>query len=166
MPHPLPLPPGFAPSADPQTSAAIAGMLSTSSGSASNAAEHSQGLAELLRAQAVRHSRALHSSSPLPLLHAVQTADIAYHTRSVGTQAAPVGRKQRELYVGNLPVGMVTPQTLKDLFTAPLRTMPTFDESLGPPVNNCDLSAGGSYALSASRHAGFHLFVFVVLCRW
>ncbi|KAL1502977.1 hypothetical protein AB1Y20_011048 [Prymnesium parvum] len=115
MPHPLPLPPGFAPSTDPSTTAAIAGMLATNSPAATTP-DPSQGLAELLRAQ-----------------------------------AAPVGRKQRELYVGNLPVGMVTPQTLKDLFTAPLRTMPGFDESLGPPVTNCDLSADGKFAFVEFR---------------
>eukprot|EP00966_Prymnesium_polylepis_P016902 390035-Prymnesium_polylepis.1 len=46
---------------------------------------------------------------------------------------------------------MVTPQTLKDLFTAPLRTMPGFDESLGPPVSNADLAADGKFAFVEFR---------------
>lgn len=55
--------------------------------------------------------------------------------------APPVGRKQRELYVGNLPVGAVTAADLRELFSAPLRTMAGFDESIGPPVLNVDVAS-------------------------
>ena len=50
---------------------------------------------------------------------------------AAGGANSQAGRKQRELYVGNLPVGMVTNATLKELFITPLRTMPNFDESRG-----------------------------------
>jgi len=69
----------------------------------------------------------------------------------LSAQAPTAGRKQRELYVGNLPVGLVTAQTLKDLFSAPLRTMPGFDESLGPPVANCDLNPDGKFGFVEFR---------------
>ena len=40
---------------------------------------------------------------------------------SVGKQA---NKKQRELYVGNLTLGVVTAPMLKELFTVPMRTLP------------------------------------------
>ena len=38
-----------------------------------------------------------------------------------GSAASQANKKQRELYVGNLPVGMVTPSALRDLFSQPRR---------------------------------------------
>jgi len=68
-----------------------------------------------------------------------------------GAAAKLDNKKQRELYVGNLPVGMITPQALKDLFTAPLRTLPNHDESQGPPVLNVDLASDGKFAFVEFR---------------
>eukprot|EP01066_Platyproteum_vivax_P001574 Platyproteum_vivax@DN1201_c0_g1_i1.p1 len=55
-------------------------------------------------------------------------------------------KKQREVYVGNLPIGMVSPQMLKELFTKPMTILPEFDPILGPPVLNVDLGIEGRYA--------------------
>ena len=65
--------------------------------------------------------------------------------------ASQANRKQRELYVGNLPVGMVTTSALKELFSLPLTQMPGFSEEMGPPVNNVDLSADGKFAFVEFR---------------
>ena len=65
--------------------------------------------------------------------------------------ASQANRKQRELYVGNLPVGMVTTSALKELFSLPLTQMPGFSEEMGPPVNNVDLSADGKIAFVEFR---------------
>jgi len=67
--------------------------------------------------------------------------------------AAPnaANKKQRELYIGNLPVGMVSAQQLKELFRAPLLTMPNMDESTGPLVSNVDLSTDGKFAFVEFR---------------
>jgi len=94
---------------------------------------------------------------PLPLegVMPAATAAAAQVAQSVpglvagGTPA--VGRKQRELYVGNLPVGMITAAALKELFSQPLRTMPGYDESTGPPCLNIDLSADGKFAFVEFR---------------
>ena len=48
-----------------------------------------------------------------------------------GAAMGQANKKQRELYVGNLPVGMVTPSALRDLFSQPLKTMPNFSEAAG-----------------------------------
>jgi len=77
-------------------------------------------------------------------------------TNPLGLGAAPpqpqqANRKQRELYIGNLPVGMVSAQQLKELFRAPLLTMPNMDESQGQVVNNVDLSTDGKFAFVEFR---------------
>ena len=65
----------------------------------------------------------------------------------------PSGRKQRELYVGNLPVGMVTPQQLKELFRAPLLTMPNIPDeaTAGVLVPACDIASDGKFAFVEFR---------------
>jgi len=69
-----------------------------------------------------------------------------------GVSAAnQANRKQRELYIGNLPVGMVSAQQLKELFRAPLLTMPNMEESTGPVVANVDLSTDGKFAFVEFR---------------
>jgi hypothetical protein len=64
-----------------------------------------------------------------------------------------LNRKQRELYVGNLPMGMVTAAQLKELFRAPLLTMPNIppEGEAGPLVNNADLSSDGKFAFVEFR---------------
>uniref|UniRef100_A0A6U5J7E4 RRM domain-containing protein n=1 Tax=Calcidiscus leptoporus TaxID=127549 RepID=A0A6U5J7E4_9EUKA len=63
--------------------------------------------------------------------------------------AAQVNRKQRELYVGNLPVGVVNASSLKELFMQPLSTMPGTEP--GPAVLNIDLAADGKFAFVEFR---------------
>ena len=70
---------------------------------------------------------------------------------------AGANRKQRELYVGNLPVGMVTPAQLRELFRAPLLTMPNMGEADGPLVNNVDLAVDGKFAFVEFRDEVRHL---------
>jgi len=60
-------------------------------------------------------------------------------------------RKQRELYVGNLPAGAVTDTDVRELFSAPLRTMRGFDESIGPPVLNVNMNSDGKFAFVEFR---------------
>ena len=77
--------------------------------------------------------------------------------------AAPIGsataahqqlaRKQRELYVGNLAVGLVTAQMLKDLFSAPLNTLESQSGAVvAPPVADTRLDSSGKFAF-VDEHA-------------
>lgn len=68
-----------------------------------------------------------------------------------GSAASQANKKQRELYVGNLPVGMVTPSALRDLFSQPLKTMPNFNEAAGQPVLNVDIAPDGKFAFVEFR---------------
>jgi len=67
------------------------------------------------------------------------------------TAAAQVNRKQRELYVGNLPVGVVTAGSLKELFMQPLSTMPGADSAAGQAVLNVDLAPDGKFGFVEFR---------------
>lgn len=66
---------------------------------------------------------------------------------SVGQQA---NKKQRELYVGNLTLGVVTAPMLKELFTVPMRTLPGNDEG-SPPVLNVEVAPNGQFAFVEFR---------------
>ncbi|KAF4678116.1 hypothetical protein FOL47_005395 [Perkinsus chesapeaki] len=55
-------------------------------------------------------------------------------------------RKQRELYVGNLAVGVVTPQVLHELFEPACKVLPDYDPTLGPPVLQADIRGDGRFA--------------------
>ena len=59
-------------------------------------------------------------------------------------------KKQRELYVGNLPIGMTEPM-MKELFAQILQQCEGFDGALGPPVLNVQLCGGGTYAFVEFR---------------
>ena len=69
---------------------------------------------------------------------------VGYVPPSIPNNANQI-RKQRELYVGNLAVGVVTASHLRELFRAPLLTMANLasEEEGGPLVLNVDLSADG-----------------------
>lgn len=62
-------------------------------------------------------------------------------------------RKARELYVGNLTVGIVSSAMLKELFTAPLLTLPGTNPDLDgvPPVVDARVDAGGKFAFVEFR---------------
>jgi len=60
-------------------------------------------------------------------------------------------KKQRELYVGNVPTGMVTEAILKDLFAQMLSSCEGYNAALGPPVLNVQLCGGGTYAFVEFR---------------
>ncbi|KAJ1636265.1 hypothetical protein T492DRAFT_610206 [Pavlovales sp. CCMP2436] len=70
---------------------------------------------------------------------------------ALGAPTAPDNKKQRELYVGNLAVGLVSAPMLKDLFQLPLQSMPGFDLSKGAAVVNVDMSAEGKFAFVELR---------------
>ena len=70
-------------------------------------------------------------SAPMGVMPSESLAALAQLPGAVVGQA---NKKQRELYVGNLPVGMVTPSALRDLFSQPLKTMPNFSEAAGQVV--------------------------------
>mmetsp|Transcript_14660 Transcript_14660/g.43583 ORF Transcript_14660/g.43583 Transcript_14660/m.43583 type:complete len:410 (-) Transcript_14660:289-1518(-) len=55
-------------------------------------------------------------------------------------------KKQRELYIGNLAVGAVTPVMLKELFTVPLSTLPEQAASQLPPVLEARVDPNGKFA--------------------
>jgi hypothetical protein len=54
----------------------------------------------------------------------------------------PNNKKQRELYIGNLPTGMVTEEMLKVLFSQMIEACEGYDPSPGPPVLNAQLRGG------------------------
>ena len=60
-------------------------------------------------------------------------------------------KKQRELYVGNVPQGVATETMLKELFGQMLSSCEGYNEKLGPPVVNCQLAGGGTYAFIEFR---------------
>eukprot|EP00916_Digyalum_oweni_P007149 GHVL01012114.1.p1 GENE.GHVL01012114.1~~GHVL01012114.1.p1 ORF type:complete len:346 (+),score=66.63 GHVL01012114.1:22-1059(+) len=55
-------------------------------------------------------------------------------------------KKQRDVYVGNLPPGMVTSSMLMELFSKPMTMLPEYESPLGPPVLNVELGSEGRYA--------------------
>ncbi|EER16214.1 conserved hypothetical protein [Perkinsus marinus ATCC 50983] len=66
------------------------------------------------------------------------------------TKAMPTNpsqnRKQRELYVGNLAIGVVTPQVLHELFEPACKVLPDYDPALGPPVLQAEIRGDGRFA--------------------
>jgi len=67
-----------------------------------------------------------------------------------GTAAPMNNKKQRELYVGNLPSGISEPM-LKELFSQILQACEGFNAALGPAVLNVQLCGGGTYAFVEFR---------------
>lgn len=60
-------------------------------------------------------------------------------------------KKQRELYVGNVPTGLVTEPMLKELFSQMLSACEGYNSALGPAVLNVQLCGGGTYAFIEFR---------------
>ena len=88
--------------------------------------------------------------------HAALTQVYASANPSLGLAmgAGPMqatGRKQRELYVGNLLVGVVTADKLKDFFTSILTQCPGYSPQMGPPVAVVQLSGEGKFAFVEFR---------------
>ena len=63
----------------------------------------------------------------------------------------PGSKKQREIYVGNLNVGQITPETLRDLFVSLSQALPAFDARAGPPVHHVQMCQNGMYAFVEMR---------------
>ncbi|EEQ98376.1 splicing factor U2AF 65 kDa subunit, putative [Perkinsus marinus ATCC 50983] len=55
-------------------------------------------------------------------------------------------KRQREAYVGNLALGVITPQVLKDLFEPACSVLPDYNSALGPPVLAADVRGEGRFA--------------------
>jgi len=53
-------------------------------------------------------------------------------------------KKQRELYVGNLPTGLVTEPMLRQLFSMMIEACEGYDPAPGPPVLNAQIRTGGN----------------------
>ena len=61
-------------------------------------------------------------------------------------------QRVRELYVGNLTCGVVTSAMLKELFSAPLLTLPGQESADGmPPVLDARVDAQGKFAFIEFR---------------
>lgn len=56
-----------------------------------------------------------------------------------------------ELYVGNLAIGVVTAESLKEFFTKILTALPEWNGALGPPVANVQMQSEGKYAFVKFR---------------
>lgn len=56
-----------------------------------------------------------------------------------------------ELYVGNLAIGVVTSESLKEFFTRILTALPTWNATMGPPVANVQMQSEGKYAFVKFR---------------
>jgi len=85
------------------------------------------------------------------VMGAMPSESLAALAQLPGAVVGQANKKQRELYVGNLPVGMVTPSALRDLFSQPLKTMPNFSEAAGQPVLNVDIAPDGKFAFVEFR---------------
>lgn len=57
------------------------------------------------------------------------------------------GRKQRELFIGQLPTN-ITPEAISDLFTPACQLLPEYNPSLGPPILNVDIHTSGTYGFA------------------
>lgn len=100
---------------------------------------------------------------PQELLHRFGLAAVAQPLSGTGPSLLPGvagavrldNKKARELYVGNLCVGVVNAQMLKELFTAPLLTLPGSGgedaSNLAPPVLDVRLDAGGKFSFLEFR---------------
>jgi len=53
-------------------------------------------------------------------------------------------KKQRELFVGQLPVG-ITAEAVRDLFVSGCQHLPEYRAEMGPPVINVDMSSSNQY---------------------
>jgi hypothetical protein len=62
----------------------------------------------------------------------------------------PNARKQRELYIGNLPPGLTEPM-MRELYTQLIQECDGFNAALGPAVINVQLCGGGTYAFVEFR---------------
>ena len=102
------------------------------------------------------HGRALkigHPNGYVPPMMAAQTLKVpAELMEKLGLSpggALPPGasdnKRQRELYVGNLTVGAVTAQMIKELFAVPLSTIPGHDPAI-PPVREARCDPSGKFA--------------------
>ena len=69
----------------------------------------------------------------------------------MGQAMQPSGRKQRELYVGNLAVGVVNGDMLKEFFTSILTQCEGYSPTMGPPVAVVQLSGEGKFAFVEFR---------------
>lgn len=67
---------------------------------------------------------------------------------AVAMGANATNKKQREVYVGNLTVGMVTAQMLQELFNGALQ--PCTTDGL-PPVTNVSMNMDGKFAFVELR---------------
>jgi len=63
----------------------------------------------------------------------------------------PSTKKQRTLYIGNMPPGMASEQMVTGLFTQAVTSCEGFDASLGPPIMGVQLCGGGTYCLVEFR---------------
>lgn len=62
-----------------------------------------------------------------------------------GSSALSANKKQREVYVGNLTIGVVTDSMLRELFNAALSHLVP-DPITNPPVINAQLDPSGGQA--------------------
>jgi hypothetical protein len=74
------------------------------------------------------------------------------HQQEQQSKAAALAatKKQREIYVGNLTVGLVTMQMLKDLFNGALSAMDA-QSAINPPVVNLALDPSGKFCFVEFR---------------
>lgn len=110
------------------------------------------------------HSRCSCSNRYVPIFNRPAAALLLYHARIIplqmqalsGNLGMVAGRKQREVYVGNLTIGVVTDVMLKELFNGALAHLVP-DPAGNPPVVNAQLDPSGvpqwcSPLLSLTRH--------------
>ena len=69
----------------------------------------------------------------------------------MGQAMQPSGRKQRELYVGNLAVGIVNGDMLKEFLASILTQCEGYSPTMGPPVAVVQLSGEGKFAFVEFR---------------
>lgn len=67
-----------------------------------------------------------------------------------GQLAQQSNKKQREVYVGNLTIGVVNEQMLRELFNGALSTLVP-DPNTNPPVVNCQLDPTGRFCFVELR---------------
>jgi len=85
---------------------------------------------------------------PLPLDVSMLRAAGFINPVAKSTQARIVnpleGRKQRELFVGQLPPN-IGGETISELFTPACQLLPEYNAAMGPPVLNVDIHSSGTY---------------------
>lgn len=80
--------------------------------------------------------------------------DLSALKRHAPSRSNAPEKKSRELYVGNLPVGAISADLLRELFEPACLVLPDYQPHLGPPVIHVELQGEGRFAFVEFQNEG------------